>query len=235
MPRWTQVGYIGLGDEDATPFMGDYGAVQQYSATQQEFGEVGDIGQARRGAAPRRAFVARPPPEAPPRVPLPSGLAARLGQVPVEVFDIFPAYPNVTVSTALSMGTAQVETTVHTFNPPTGHYVVINPSDLTQEVLLETFNSLGTASTNYIKGLVNIYTRTGLQGFQQRLYSGGSEFHNPNQQMASMGNRRRWQFGAIISPGDNMETRFFGAAATDIFHSTNSHLDHRVSVKKITP
>lgn len=222
MAKWTQVGYIGLGNEDVTPFMGDYGAVQQYSATQQEFGQ---------DAAPApTAYTARPPAASAPRVPLPAGLATRLTQVPVEVFDIFPGYPNAAISSLLGLGVIGVETTVHTFTPPTGHYVVINPSDLTQEVLLETFNTATAAA--YIKGLINIYTRTGLQGFQQRLYSGGSEFHNPAQQMASMGNRRRWQFGAIISPGDTMETRFLGA---DTFGTVASHLDHRVSVKKITP
>ena len=223
MPKWTQVGYIGLGNEDATPFMGEqYGAVQQYSATQQEFGQAAP-------APAQQAYTVRPPPESAPRVPLPSGLATRLGQVPVEVFDIFPGYPSLAISTALSAGVHGTETTIHTFNPPTGHYVVINPSDLTQEVLLETYDS----SSGYIKGLINIYTRTGLQGFQQRLYSGGSEFHNPAQQMASMGNRRRWQFGAIVSPGDDIETRFLHAVSD--MGTTYSHLDHRVSVKKITP
>jgi hypothetical protein len=203
-------------DDDITPYMG-YGAQQQI----------------RRGYGDEQQLAYNPPAPASDMnngVALPPGLATRMAQVPTEVFDIFPGYPNAAVSSLLGLGVIGVETTIHTFSPPTGNYVVINPSDLTQEVLLETFNTATTAT--YIKGLINIYTRTGLQGFQQRLYSGGSEFHNPAQQMASMGNRRRWQFGAIISPGDTMETRFLGA---DTFGTVASHLDHRVSIKKVTP
>lgn len=227
--RWHQVGYIGL--DDITPFMGenyDMGAQQQeYAAVQQEYGQEA-----------KQAYVARPPAASAPRVSMPAALTQRMQQVPVEVFDIFPQFPNAVVSSALgAVAAANVETVIHTFTPPTGHYVVINPADITQEVLYQPFNSRGNSNVaNFTKGLVSVYTRTGLQGFQQRLYHGGSDFHNPFQNLSSVGNRRRWQVGAVISPGDLMDTRFFDPAIiAGGTTAADSYLDHRVSIKKITP
>jgi len=222
--KWQQVGYIGL-DNDPTPFMGEQGAVQDYGAQQEIFGAAAPAGQ--------QAYQINAPPTSAPRVQLPAALAQQMAKVPVEVFDIFPAFPNAVVSSALGNSVAAAETTIHTFTPPTGHYVVINPADITQEVLYEPFSSSQGTAGAFLKGLVSVYTRTGLQGFQQRLYHGGSEFHNPDINISSVGNRRRWQFGAVVSPGDLMETRFFHMTA--VATASMSSLDHRVSVRKITP
>jgi hypothetical protein len=216
---WQQVGYIGADD---TPYL--QGAQQEVGA-QQELGKV----------APQKMYSPRAVSKTSPKVPVPSGLAQLLQSAPTEVFDIYPGYPNVAVSSLLAANLANVESVVHTFTPPTGHYVVINPADITQEVLFEPYAS--SDGTVFILGLINIYTRTGLLGFQQRLYSGGSEFHNPARNVSSVGNRRRWQFGAIISPGDTIDTRFFAPAPmfNPLAAGIPSHLDHRVSIKKVTP
>jgi hypothetical protein len=230
--RWRQLGYIRKEDAALLPFLGDYegdyeGAVQEQRGAAMQY--IGDTAPA---PAPAPAvYSPRQPAARPPRMPLPPALADQMKRVPVEVFDIFPGFPSTVYSSNLSQSTPGSESTVHTFTPPTGHYVVINPSDITQEVLYEPYDS--SVTSTLIKGLISIYTRTGLQGFQQRLYHGGSEFHNPSINISSVGNRRRWQFGAVISPGDTMETRFFNA--TYATSSTASHLDHRVSIKKITP
>jgi len=226
---WKQIGFFGTKDDDLLPFMGDYegdyeGAVQEQRGAAMQY-----IG-APPAPAPQAVYSPRQPAARPPRMPLPPALANQMKKVPVEVFDIFPGFPSTQYSSNLSVSTPGAESTVHTFTPPTGHYVVINPSDITQEVLYEPYDS--SVTSTLVKGLISIYTRTGLQGFQQRLYHGGSEFHNPSINISSVGNRRRWQFGAVISPGDTMETRFFHALNAA---GTNSHLDHRVSIKKITP
>ena len=225
MTKWRGVGFMGA--DDLLPFLGDdYEGDDYEGALQEQIAAMQEMGQSR-----QQAYRIPPPAAKVPKIALPPALARQMAKVPVEVFDIFPGYPNVAVSTALVSSTPNVESLVHTFTPPTGHYVVINPADITQEVLYEPYDS--STGTVFLKGLINIYTKTGLQGFVQRLYSGGSEFHNPAINISSVGNRRRWQFGAVISPGDIMETRFFHV--TGVTHSTSSHLDHRVSVKKITP
>lgn len=226
MTNWQKVGYIGyegqdIYGQDPTPFMG---AQQEYRGAQQEY-------RGAMGAGPGPNYQPRAVSQQAPRIPLPPALVDRLNKVPVEVFDIVPGYPNAQISSALVANVINAETAIHNFIPPTGHYVVINPADITQEVLLEPFAS--SDNTTFIRnGLINIYTITGLQGFTQRLYSGGSEFHNPNANQSSVGNRRRWQFGAVISPGDTIQTRLFSPILMSI---TSTNLDHRVSVKKVTP
>jgi hypothetical protein len=206
---WNPIGYIG-----EVPAYYLNGAMQEDGAMQ----EMG---------AP---YVPKAPAKKQGGIPLPAALAAHLKKARLEPYDIYPGYPNAVISSAIAANVVNAETTVHTFTPPTGHYIIINPADLTQEVLFEPYAS--TDGTVFILGLINIYTRTALLGFQQRLYSAGSEYHNPARNVSSVGNRRRWQFAACISPGDTMETRFLAAAALS---PVGSHLDHRFSAKKATP
>jgi hypothetical protein len=76
--------------------------------------------------------------------------------------------------------------------------------------------------------MITIYAQTGLQGKSERVYAASSEFHNPFQNMASIGNRRKWQLGYIIVPGESMLTKFFCGTAIG---TSQAHLDHKVSVK----
>jgi len=224
MTQWQKVGYIGQqeGAMDPTIFMG--GAQQEYRGAQQEY-------RGAMGAGPGPNYSPRAVSQQAPRIPLPPALVDRLNKVPVEVFDIVPGYPNQQISSLIGANVATVETAIHNFIPPTGHYVVINPADITQEVLLEPYDTTTTFMNN---ALINIYTITGLQGFTQRLYSGGAEFHNRGANQASVGNRRRWQFGAVVSPGDTIQTRLFCNNAA-LMSTVFTVLDHRVSVKKVTP
>jgi hypothetical protein len=207
---WRKVGSIGV----------DHGAYQDYdSGSYQDY----DVGADEKPLANKA-----PGPSPAPKFRLPAGLAERLRSVPSEPYDIYPSYPSTTYSSALSANTASSETTCHTFIAPTGSYVVLNPGDVTQEALFETFTSNGRTSSDFIAGMITIYAQTGLQGKSERVYAASSEFHNPFQNMASIGNRRKWQLGYIIVPGESMLTKFF---ATVAIGTSNAHLDHKVSVK----
>lgn len=241
MSEWQGVGYIGYDDDEVEDDASFFGAAEEvYDGAMEEYAYDG-LGRrikrprrmmrrfAPRRRVSKRVYSPRAVSKRAPKIAVPAALSKHLSASPIEVFDIYPGYPNAIISTAIVANALNVESVVHTFTPPTGHYVIINPSDITQEVLFEPFAT--SDSTGFIRGLINIYTRTGLMGFQQRLYSASSEYHNPAVSQSSVGNRRRWQFGAVISPGDLLETRFIGAVANIV----GSHLDHRVTIKKITP
>ena len=213
------------------------GAVQEESAVQEEDGTMG----ARRPFSPRRSgrkFTSKAPgPRPPPTFQVPVTLAERLKNVPGEVYDIFPGVPDTTTSTNLSVVTANAQGVIHTFTPPTGHYIILDPSDITQEVLLQPYTSAGSASSNYIPGLIEIFTRTGLAGKQERVYVAVSTFHRDDSNLAARGDRRKWQLGYVISPGDRLLTMFTsqGTGATASIGTGTTVLDHRVLAKKVSP
>ena len=227
---WKRVGVIGATrGED----LWQAGAAQEYDTDGYGAAQEYDLGADDGG---NRAQLTTQYPQRPrgsPQFRVPSSLAERLKQVPGEIYDIFPGVPNTTVSTNLTAGTANTDTDVHTFTPPVGNYIVLNPGDVTQEVLFETFTSNGRTSSDFIPGLITVHALTGLQGKRERLYAASSEFHNPFQNMSSVGHRRKWQLGYLISPGDAIITRFVGSSANGTATST-AHLDHRVLAKKIT-
>lgn len=221
---WNRVGTIGVTHAVQERFA----AVQEQSAVQEQMGL---------GAQKKFTTKYPYPPRGTPGFGMPGDLAARLRQVPGEVFDIFPGFPNTTVSSLLSVNTVQVQTAIHTFTPPTGHYIVLDPGDVTQEVLLQPYSSQGQASSNFIRGLIEIFTRTGLIGKSERVYAGGAEFHRPESNLSSIGHRRKWQLGYVVSPGDTLITFLTtqGSSASDVIGTAQTVLDHRVLSKKITP
>jgi len=161
----------------------------------------------------------------------PSGLPIMSEEVEGEreVFDIFPGYPEERISSKLrpnipNMCEDEGGTTVHVFTVPANHSLVINPSDITQEALFEAYD----ANHKFINGLITINAEFAF-GNTKRVYSATSAFHNPENEVSSMGMRRRWQFGVTLKPGDKLRTKFFAKEAIDI---NQTHLDHRVNIIK---
>lgn len=183
-------------------------------------------------------YTRKPPTGNPPAFNVSPDLAARLKAMPGELYDIYPGQPDTTTSTALSVVTANTSgQTVHTFTPPTGTFIILDPNDMTQEVLFQPFTSAGTASSNYIPGLIEIFARTGLGGKTEKVYAGISEHHRTDSNMASVGNMRRWRLGYLIKPGEKLLTQFNsqGTGATASIGTGTTVLDHKVLAKGVLP
>jgi hypothetical protein len=138
----------------------------------------------------------------------------------LEVFDILPAIPDSDTSSVLVNNVPNIESTIHVFTVPNGNTAFINPGDLTQEAFLEPIDSKG----DFINGVINIYAEFS-NGEVMRVYSGRSEFHNSRR---SPTNRRHWQFGVVLEPGDKIVTKFIASTAMDV---KRSHLNHKTAFR----
>lgn len=214
MNMWTRMGGIG-------------GAFQERAALQER-----GIG------ASRTVYRRQAPASKPVAFNVPADLAARLAAMPGELYDIYPGQPDTTTSSALSIVAANTQgATVHTFTPPTGTFIILDPHDLTQEVLFQPFTSAGTASSNYIPGLIEIYAQTGLRGRTEKVYAGITEHHRTDSNLASVGNQRRWRLGYLIKPGEKLLTQFNsqGTGASASIGTGQTTLDHKVLAKGVLP
>jgi len=115
------------------------------------------------------------------------------------------------------------EVVVYVYTMEKDHFIIVNPENDKCKISLEPYDADG----KFINGLTHVYIRHGLTGFVQPIYSGGSEFSNPEHVMEF---RQRFQYGAVISPGDSLEVRFLGVQKID---PTKSKLKMTLLKKKI--
>ena len=236
MVKWAKTGKLRVFGNDNDSDEERYGAVLE-----EEDGEDWDTGAVRR---PMARPIARPPLSPPGRRPatfrMPGGLNALLARAPKEVFSIYPGIPDTGVSGNLVTNTSRTQSAVHTFKTPTGHFLVLDPGDIGQEVLFTPYGSQGgSTSSDFIIGLIEIFAKSALGGVTTRVYTADSMSHRTDSQLATIGQKRKWQVGAVLSPGDQAITYFTSRGAystgSEVIHTLQTILEHRVTSRKIAP
>jgi hypothetical protein len=147
------------------------------------------------------------------KVKLEAYLAEQLKKSPAELFTIEENSLKTIATTKYEASVGErkpgdEEVVVYVYSPEKEHFIIVNPENDKCKISFEPYDSDG----KFINGLTHVYIRHGLTGFVQPIYLGGSEFSNPEHVMEM---RQRFQFGAIISPGDTLEVRFLGLRKID--------------------
>jgi len=135
----------------------------------------------------------------------------------MELYNTRPGYPNNEYSKPLIPNTIDVETTIYSFQLPTGHYAITNPDIDFDGVLVRPFDNKGKFIDD---GLVCVYAQSGLQGLRVRVYSGNTEFHNPNTPESLIRSNRKWSMKHILVPGDSLDVTLSASKVMDIKKSS---------------
>ena len=158
-------------------------------------------------------------------------LIEKIKKIPDELFTI-PVKPKILAKTIYfdpNNGKPMLgEILVCDYAPDRPYYIIINPADSRCYIKFEPRNSDG----ELIKGLITISVKANLCGIKQRVYACSSEFHDPTMEISKVGNHKHWQFGMVVSPGDNIQVEFLRAADYEL-DVNKSVLEIVVTRKKI--
>lgn len=190
----------------------DFGVVEQEGMIEQEgaewaLGEETDGAEWALGAPPRRPAVVRTQIPVKPAVPI-------MGKKQVhEPFIITPGGQG-GAPAVLTANASGLLTIVFQFTVPAGLYLEFNPADKEQEVLFQPFDSTSTGAA-FINGEYDVLIVSATGGRAIRVHHSHTAYDNPLSNVASLGNRRRWQHYAVAAPGDLVQTRFRSAAVLE--------------------
>ena len=116
----------------------------------------------------------------------------------LELYIITPEIPNVEISSEIKSNDPGHQTIIYSFYVPTGHIVNINPKDNRCNIIVELRNKKG----KIIKGRIDIYSKTGLYGYLERLYSSETGIHNPKYNYSV--EEKMWQNKKQINAGGEL-------------------------------
>jgi hypothetical protein len=144
----------------------------------------------------------------------------------LELYTISPEFPNKCLSSEIKSNVPGHQTIIYSFYVPTGHIIYINPKDNRCNIIIELRNKKG----NIIKGRIDVYSKTGLYGYLERLYSSETRIHNPKYNYSV--EEKMWQNKKQINAGGELVIDVISKEKID---PKKSLIEMKVRVYKIMP